>query len=385
MKIALVIYQYSDSKGGVERYVSDLSKGLIKIGHEVHIFCHKRDEPSTQGIIFHYVPATSALYRAFKMVSFANQSAKMLKEDKFDIIQGFGRTYYQDVLRFGSGCHWEYLKHTHFSMQSTVVRLLHRINPRNMIVMHMEKKSFRSDNYKKIICISNMVKREIQYYYGIPEQDITVIHNAVDLERFTPINRYGYREKIRNEIGIKDDEIAILFVGSGFERKGLASAIEALSLIPDKRFKLIVIGKGNEFKYQLFATRAGVCERVLFLGARENIEQYYAASDIFIFPSLYDAFGTVVLEAMASGLPSLVSNQSGASEVVVHNKDSFVINPKDTVGMARYLNELADKIKREEMGKSAHIAAQKYDFKSNLEATLRIYEEVMKLKNGETV
>lgn len=380
MKIALVIYQYSDSKGGVERYVSDLTKGLIKLGHEVHIFCHKRDEPSPKGVTFHYVPATSALYRAFKMLSFANNAAKLLQAEKFDIIQGFGRTYYQDILRFGSGCHWEYLKHTHPSMNSPIGRFIQRINPRNIAIMNMERKSFQPGSYKKIICISNMVKKEIQYYYGIQEKDTTVIHNAVDLGRFTPDNRARYRETIRKELGIADNEIAVLFVGSGFERKGLAYAIEALSLISDTRFKLIVIGKGNESKYKLLAERKGVCDRVLFLGSKENIERYYAASDIFIFPSLYDAFGTAVLEAMASGLPVLVSNQSGASEVVNHDKDAYIINPKDTPEIARYLNELSNQGKREEMGKSAYETSQKYSFQSNLESVLKVYGEVIKSK-----
>jgi len=392
MKIALVIYQYSDSKGGVERYVSDLAKGLINLGQEVHVFCHKNDKitnpdafdrdsaalRNTQQIIFHHVPVAGKFYSPFKLTSFANNSAKMLATEHFDIIQGFGRTYYQDILRFGSGCHWEYLKHTHLSMKSIYGRLLHRLNPRNMTVMNLEKKSLTKGNYKKIICISNMVKKEIMKYYKIPDNDAVVIHNAVDLTRFTPDNRVKYRDKIRNEIGIKAGDIAILFVGSGFERKGLAPAIEAFSLTSDKRFKLIVIGKGNEPKYKFMAERLGVCDRVLFLGSKGNIQEYYAASDIFIFPSLYDAFGTVALEGMASGLPSLVSNKSGASEVVTHNKDAFVIDPNNPPEIARYLNELIDPAKRNDMGKSAVQTAQKYDFKYNLEATLKVYAEVMK-------
>jgi UDP-glucose:(heptosyl)LPS alpha-1,3-glucosyltransferase len=396
MKIALVIYQYSDSKGGVERYVSDLAKGLISLGQEVHVFCHKteglKDEKlpdesrdsatlrNTQQIVFHHVPVWGKFYSPFKLTSFANNSAKILAGESFDIIQGFGRTYHQDILRFGSGCHWEYLKHTHLLMKSYIGRLLHRLNPRNMIVMNLEKKSMIKGNYKKIICISNMVKQEIMKYYKIPDNDAVVIHNAVDLKRFTPDNRAKYRDKIRQVAGIKDNDIALLFVGSGFERKGLASAIEGLALTKDKKFRLLVIGKGNEPKYKFMAKRLGVCDRVIFLGAKSNIQEYYAASDIFIFPSLYDAFGTVALEGMASGLPSLVSKFSGASEVVTHEQNAFVIDPDNPPEIARYLNELINPAKREEMGKAAVQTAQKYDFKYNLEGTLQIYAEVMKNK-----
>ena len=399
MKIALVVYQYSDSKGGVERYVSDLSRGLLNLGHEVHIFCHRHEntEHRTQNtedrnpqfairnpkseIIFHPVSVNWDFYAPLRHISFANESARMLKESRqggIDIIQGFGRTYYQDVLRFGSGCHWEYLKQTHPAVNTFFGRCLVRLNPRHALSLRLEKKSFAPGSYKKVICISNLVKREVRDYYAVPEEAITVIHNAVDVQRFTPQNRNNYREKIRAESGFKPEEIVILFVGSGFERKGLRYAIEGLALV-DKNIpiKLLVIGKGKVRKYRDLAESKGLGDRILFLGTTKGIERYYSAADIFLFPTLYDAFGTVVLEAMASGLPVIVSNQSGAAEVVAHAQDGFVINPRDSAEIARRITYLADPVWRENMGKAARATALLYSFDEHLKKVMKVYEEVI--------
>ncbi|MBI4834255.1 MAG: glycosyltransferase family 4 protein [Planctomycetes bacterium] len=377
MKIALVIYHYSDSKGGVERYVSDLSKGLIKLRNEVHIFCHTIDVPVPKEIIFHQVPISGKFYSPLKLASFAENSARLLKKEKFDVIQGFGRTYYQDILRFGSGIHWEYLKQRHPSMANPIGRFIQLINPHNRAIMHLERKSLLPGNYKKVICISNLVKREIQRYYNVPEYDITVIYNGIDPERFTPDNRTKYRDSIRKELNITEKDLMALFVGSGFERKGLRYAIEGIARV-DKEIpiKLVVIGNGATGKYKFLADIKGIGDKVIFAGTKSNIEQYYAASDIFIFPSLYDAFGTAVLEAMASGLPSLVSNQSGASEVVFHGTDSFIINPHKTDELTKYLTDLSNPARRENIGNAARQTALKYSFVNNLNSTLEVYKKI---------
>lgn len=380
MKIALVIYQYSDSKGGVERYVCDLARGLVQRGNEVHIFSHKRDEQiNDHQLQYHFVPVSWSFYAPLRMKSFADNSAKLLKEKKFDIIQGFGRTYYQDILRFGSGCHWEYLKHTHPEMVHPLGRLLHKLNPRNQVILSLEKRSLVNPMVKKIICISQLCQKEILQYYDLPTDKIVVIYNGIDPERFSPINRDKFREATRKELDLNPQDLALLFVGSGFERKGLKYAIEAVSLVSNwVSVKLIVIGKGKVNKYRAIARKKGIEKQVIFLGTTNQIEKYYAAADIFLFPSLYDAFGTVVLEAMASGLPVVVSRFCGASEILTHMVDSFILeDPQDSSEIARRIGYLADITWRENMGKAARVTSLKYTFQHNLEKTLTVYQEVL--------
>ncbi len=382
MKIALVIYQYSDSKGGVERYVSDLIKGLLHNEHEVHVFAHRFDQISdskfNERLFFHQVSVSLDSYAPLRLLSFARQSLKMLRNEKFDIIQGFGRTYYHDVYRFGSGCHWEYLKQTHSSMKNIYGRMFQKLNPRNQTILYLEKKAFRKENYKKIVCISKRVKQEVQNYYNVPGNDLDVVYNGIDTKRFTPKNKNKFREIIRQTLKIKTNEIVVLFVGSGFLRKGLRYAIESLVFVPKELpIRLLVMGKGNIKAYQKLAAKWRVNDKIIYGGTSSNIEQYYAASDIFLLPTLYEAFGTAYLEAMATGLPALVSQRAGAAEIITNRVDAFMINdPTNASEIAQKLSLLQDETLRTNMGRAAYFTALRYPFQKNLSRTLQIYSDI---------
>ncbi|MDI6732381.1 MAG: glycosyltransferase family 4 protein [Planctomycetota bacterium] len=402
MKIAFVIYNFSESKGGVERYAYYLAQYLIKEGDEVHIFCHRlldENVPVQNGLFFHPVKA-SGIFSYLKYLSFANNSARLLKQGggwgRFDIIHGFGRTYLQDVYRVGSGCHWEYLKHRHLFRQTPKAfgigrainflgKLIQYLNPRNQVIMHLERKSFSTGAYRKIICISEKVKEEIQRYYNISDENIRVIYNGVDPERFNIANRAKYRSDIRKQYGLTDNAVVLLFVGSGFERKGLRYAIESLSLIPESKrssLKLLVVGRGNIPKYQKLCRKYGIENQVIFAGAQSAIEQYYSASDIFLFPTLYEPFGTACLEAMASGLPVITTEIAGVSEIISNAIDSFVVvNPSDTQTISEKTIFLLDKTWRENMGRAAYLCASKYSLQDNFRSVKEVYIEL--LRNGE--
>ncbi|MEW6026668.1 MAG: glycosyltransferase family 4 protein [Planctomycetota bacterium] len=383
MKIAFVIYNWSESKGGVERYAYDLARYLTKEGNEVHIFSANKDAAPAPGLIFHPVPA-GGIFSYNKYSAFARNSARMLKEDRFDVIHGFGRTYYQDVYRVGSGCHWEYLKNRHPSTNNIFGRLLQYLNPRNQVIMHLEKKSFSRGAYKKVVCISHRVKQEVQAYYHIPDEDIKIIYNGIDLNRFNPGNREKYCSETRAKLGLSGGDIVLLFVGSGFERKGLQYAIESLALVPqDKRanLKLLVVGSGNIARYQSLAARHNIEKQVIFAGAQAQIERYYASGDVFLFPTLYEPFGTVCLEAMASGLPVITTRIAGASEVIADSIDSFVVDrPSDIRTIAEKIVFLLDPVWRKNMSKAAALTASKYSFENNFRQVKETYREIMNYK-----
>lgn len=381
MKIALVIYNYSGTKGGVERYTANLARGLVHAGHEVHVFCHKL-EASDDKIKFHIVPALG-FYTPFRVLSFAANSARMLQEEAFDIIHGLGRTYYQDIYQCGGGCHWEYLKRTHKSMKTLPGRILHACNPRDWAIIHLEKKSFAPGGAKKIICVSNWIKDEVQRYYEVSDEAIEIIYNAVDTEQFTPENRNRYRKTVRDELGIGEADLVVLMVGTGFVIKGLVYAIESISRIAKQiPVKLLVIGRGRVGPYQKQAKRLNIRDRISFLGTRNDVERYYAASDIFLLPSLFEPFGMAGLEAAATGLPVIVSQHAGIAEVLTHAVDSFLIDPYDVDQMAAKISFLADPVWRENMGKAARATAVKYSFKHNLKQVLKLYQEVLEMKRS---
>ncbi|HHT9136057.1 MAG TPA: glycosyltransferase family 4 protein [Candidatus Wunengus sp. YC60] len=384
MKIALVVYQFIREKGGVESYVFNLSGHLLNQGHEVHIFAHKFTQDQDKRLLLHPVPAVS-FWSPLKYWSFALNAPKIIKKAgiKFDIVHGFTQTLFQDIYRVGGGCHWDYMMHTYPLMHSVFGKIIMCLNPRHMSILLLEKIIFKRKLYKQVTCISEQCKKEIIHHYKLPANDIEVVYNGVNTMVFTPQNRLKYRTAIRAKYNVAPDEILLLFVGSGFKRKGLKYVIDAFPLIDeDKKLKLLVVGKGKVRKYQKLAKDNGIADKIIFAGVYKNIQEIYAAGDIFVFPSEYDAFGTACLEAMASGLPVIASRASGVSEVITHGKDGFVINyPIDAKEIAHYINLLLEEGKRNQMGSAARQKSETYSFEANVEKTLRIYQKVININS----
>jgi len=380
MKIALIVFQFIKEKGGVESYVFNLSRQLLNHGHEVHIFAHRFGQNQDKRLIFHHVSAIT-FWSPLKYWTFAVNAPKIIKKTgiKFDIIHGFTQTLFQDIYRVGGGCHWDYMMHTYPLMHTAFGRIVMCLNPRHSSLLILEKIILKQKRYRQITCISEQCKREIMRHYKLPANDIEVIYNGVDTDAFTPRARLQYRDTVRAKYRITSDEVLLLFVGSGFKRKGLKYAIDALPLIDrDKKVKLLVVGRGRMRKYLKLAEEKGIADRVIFGGVCKHIQEIYAAGDIFVFPSEYDAFGTACLEAMASGLPVVVSKTSGVSEIIMQGKEGFVINhPINAKEMVIYIDALLDKEKRNEMGSAARRKSEMYSFESNVEKTLQVYRRTL--------
>ena len=373
------------SSGGVERYVSNLSKAFCALGHEVHVFCHKIKGTENKNIIFHKIPAIG-FWSPLKIWSFAIASLIILRLRKaeFDIIHSFGKTLYQDVLRTGGGSHFDYMKRTYALMGNPILRFVVILNPRHFFNLLLEWATFRLGHTKRIVCNSGMCKDEFVNRYGIPASRIDVIHNGVDTERFSPISKEKSRELLISQINslthtiIKND-LFILFIGSGFKRKGLKYAIESMSYLNSTlNVRLIVAGRGRFASYEKLAKDLGVLDRVVYMGPADNVTKLYDASDIFIFPTEYDAFPNVCLEAMSMGLPVVVSKSAGIAEIINDGVDGFVIdypvNPQD---VAKRIEQLANKKFRTEIGTQARKKAICYSVNANAEKTLNLYQKIL--------
>jgi UDP-glucose:(heptosyl)LPS alpha-1,3-glucosyltransferase len=357
MKVALVIEKFSPS-GGAERQCAYLAKGLAKRGHQVHVYA--RQIAATPDVTPHRVPPEGI----FMNQTFAAQVRKMLQEETFDIIHSFTRTDYQDILRLGGGTHREYLLRTD-PAYSFFGRLFRGMRPKEKLELTLEAASFRPDASRKIVAVSHRVKEETIRHYGVPADKILVIHNGVDSNDFKPSEEA--RRLIRNQLGLSDSEYMLLFVGSGFRRKGLEYAIRAVDRVPSA--KLVVAGEGRAMSHP----------RVLMLGRRTDVAHLYAAADAFIFPTLYDPFPNAVLEAMASGIPAIVSRVAGVSEVITD--DSIVVeDPMNIDELAAAVKRLEDPAVRKPMGEAARRKAMARPLEQVFDENLRLYEQVVAMK-----
>jgi UDP-glucose:(heptosyl)LPS alpha-1,3-glucosyltransferase len=136
-----------------------------------------------------------------------------------------------------------------------------------------------------------------------------------------------------------------LHVGSGFARKGVATAIAALARLGDRTARLLVVGKDRgEGAMRTAAARAGVAGRVHFAGGQDDVKPWYGAADCFVLATLYDPFPNAALEALASGLPAVVTRQCGAAELVKEGATGRVVDALDADALARAMEDIAGRV-----------------------------------------
>ena len=379
MKVALVRKAYMHH-GGAERYVSALLTRLVEEGVEVHVFANKWeiDPAIAHGVTFHRVPVLHGL-SFLEVLSFALFSRLEIRKRRFDLVHSFDKTLYQDIYRAGDGCHREWLRirNAHISPWK---RFTIRINPLHLTLLAIEGSLFKKGRFKKIIATSQMGKREIMRHYHVPEQDIVVIHNGVSHEIFNNEHKEERREKIRRRHRLSEEEILVLFVGSGYERKGLLTLVQALSILRDHqpRVGLMVLGKGRERRIRAAAREFQIEDHLYFLGTTKDVRDYYAASDIFALPTLYEPFGNVYLEAMACEVPVIASPLSGASELIENGVNGLVLqDPRDPESLADAIHRLTDRAYARGIARAGRQRALEFSEERNAELILQVYHEVL--------
>jgi UDP-glucose:(heptosyl)LPS alpha-1,3-glucosyltransferase len=264
------------------------------------------------------------------------------------------------VYRAGDGVHRRWLE-LRRAAAGPMERLAIALNPYHRYVCAAEKEMFEHPRLRAVICNSRMVREEVQRSFRIAPEKLHVIYNGVDLEHFHPRHREALRGKARADLGCQPRDTLALFVGAGYARKGLGAAIDALALAKNESFWLLVAGRDrDEQHYVDRAARAGVGKRVRFLGAKEDVRPLYAAADCFILPSRYDPFPNTALEALAMGLPALVSRRCGAAEVVVHGESGWLCDPDDAVGIAALMQEADQAVRRGSMQHAARAVAERF-------------------------
>src|SRR5208283_74063 len=282
--------------GGAENYMKTLVDQL-KRDYEITILSTHWEQ--AEGIHFKYIPS-SRVTSFLSLTTFNRNVCKAVKSNAPDCTISFDRTLCQDIYRAGEGCHAEWLA-IRSKREALYKKISFKINPLHLCLLNMEKRLF-SDT-PCIIANSGMVKANIIKHYAVPAEKIHLLYNGVDLDRFTPGNKERWRKHVRNNLALRNDANLVLFVGSGFRRKGLRVLLEAVRLIRDKEMQVLVIGKGSVHKSKALAVRYGIADKIIFMGAQKEIEKYYAAADLFVLPTLYDPFSNATLEAMASGIP----------------------------------------------------------------------------------
>jgi UDP-glucose:(heptosyl)LPS alpha-1,3-glucosyltransferase len=200
-----------------------------------------------------------------------------------------------------------------------------------------------------------MVRQDIRDRFGLPDERLPVVYNAVDSEAFSPKLR-AHRDSMRQKLGVPSDATLFLLVGSGYVRKGVAAALTALSRLPDNTHLLVVGRDKARGRYKRMARRLGIASRVALVGAQDDPKPFYGAADVFVLPTLYDPCPNAALEAMACGLPVVTSTKCGAAELVLEHDAGFVCDAGDLDALTAHMSTLTDAEARTGRGERAREA-----------------------------
>jgi len=337
MKILFYI-EYFKNMGGAENYAISLCKELKKRGHDIHVVCRDGNDI-----------ASIKIHRNF------NNIKEVWKKVIPDVTFDWGLFERADISRLGGGIHKKFILYglyTYPHYIRPIKWLLYRIGKhRKKIKQQAYVLSSQSTLY---IAPSNFIKKHA-VDYGIPENRIVVLYNGVDLVKFCPKNK-RFKIDQRRKWGIGEDEVVFLFVSHNLRLKN----IRLLKKVFDKLFpkysmiRLMVVGKRRP---------NFTAPYLIYTGAIDDMREIYAIGDVLVHPSYFDTFGSVVIEAMASGIPVIVSKFTGASEIVENG--GFVLpvveNNVEEI-WANTVEKMLNKRFRLELGRTAREIAEKYDF-----------------------
>lgn len=190
-----------------------------------------------------------------------------------------------------------------------------------------------------MVAVSEGVADDLVELYKVERERITVVPNGFSPEQCSPERRRTLRPEWRERLSLAEDDVALLMVANEWHRKGLGAVLEAMKLSADPRLKLVLVGRQEPTTYQSQMRRLGLRARVSWYGPAEDVALYHAAADLFVLPTLYEPFGTVIVEALASGVPVITSKLAGASIAVVPEKNGLLLErPHDPTELAGVLS-----------------------------------------------
>jgi UDP-glucose:(heptosyl)LPS alpha-1,3-glucosyltransferase len=229
-----------------------------------------------------------------------------------------------------------------------------------------------------LAAVSRHTAAQLAQYFG--RSDVTVIPDGVDARQFQPTARLAQREAARKRWGFSTDEKVLLLVGNDWRNKGLPALLEAMSQCRDLALRVLVVGHDDPAPFVSHARELGVLERMTMAPPLPDVLPFYAAADVLLSPSLEDSFNLPCLEAMACGLPVIVSPEAGVSEWVTPGKDAVLLkDPKDATELAEAIRSLvSDPERAARMGENAVRTASTLTWDRHAEAVFQLLSQIKK-------
>jgi len=352
LKIGFVRRGFSPS-GGAEAYLRRLAHGVLAAGHEVMLFTTRAWPESEWPGKIHRITASGP-------IEFADKLERVNPWSHCHVLVSLERVWRCDFFRAGDGIHRAWLERR-AQFDTPLRKLARAFSRKHEGILQLEKALLGNGGAGRVIANSAMVRDEVVNYYGFPAHAIDLIRHGVRVSEFGPAPLK--RAAARAQLHLAETDIAVLFLGSGWERKGLRFAVAAIESLRNDRMRLLVAGRGNRRRFRSRNAR--------FFGEVGDVRPLLSAADIFLLPTLYDPFSNASLEAMAAGLPVVTTRANGCSEIIEERIHGSIVDRADNIAaLGEALRFWSDESRRKKAQMVLLEHATEFDLSRHIAQTL---------------
>ena len=327
MKQITIIRSTYSPYGGVERVALNTIKGLLAKGLHVTLLTMPNQQwpINNEALSIVYI----GLGRGNRLVTawaFNRGVTRYLSQNPSDIIFSLDKVILCTHIHAGGGTHKSFLKIKN-AYSSKLSRAIRRFSLFHHYILYLEKKGFENPILQMVRCNSQLVKEDIIADYAVPDDKLMVLHSSIRWQAMGEVydDRETVADQLRREHHIDPQWRCLLFLGSGFSRKGLDIAVKGLKAMAPA-YHLLVVGKGTTGKYEKLASHLELSDRVHFLGAQPNGWRYTTLCKALVLPSRYEPFGGAAAEGHAMGVPVLISDKTGYRDFIISRQNGVILN-----------------------------------------------------------
>lgn len=318
MKIAFCLFKYFPF-GGLQRDFKAIADVALSRGYTIDVYTLEWQGDIPEGFNV-YIIKSKGFTNHRRYWNFSRYIATKVSQEDYDVIFGFNKMLGLDVYFAADPCY--------VAMSQRTRKSWYRIIPRYRYFLKLEKAVFSQTSRTEILAITERQMHDLMSYYGTPEEQFHLLPPWITKDRLRPDNWLEIRNNVRREFQVADDEHLLLMIGSGFKTKGLDRALHGLHALPKSirdKVHFFVIGQDKPKPFIKLAKKLGVEKHLNFLFGRTDVPNFLFAADALIHPAYSETAGIVLIEAIAAGLPCLVTDVCGYAHHVRSAGSGLVI------------------------------------------------------------
>jgi UDP-glucose:(heptosyl)LPS alpha-1,3-glucosyltransferase len=352
-------------------------------GVDLHVYTRSRLSP-TPGLAVHTVGGRLTP-RSMRTAAFARRTERLLGDQRFDIVHAITPCGGVDIYQPRGGTVAESIERNLALVSAgplrSAKRLANGLNVKQRRMLAAERRMLEGPDGPLVIAISDYVARQLRRHYGLADDRIRKVFNAVDVAPATVERRTRDREAIRREYGVPPAACLVLTIAHNFRLKGVQRWIEALALIVRRGItdvRSLVVGNGESRRWHRMALRLGVSDYLTFTGPTDRVESILHAGDVLVHPTYYDPCSRVVMEALVQGLVCITTRWDGSAELIEDGVSGFILDdPSRVERLAERVIELRDPSARRPILEAAREITGRLPMARHTKDVLALYSDLV--------